>query len=337
MKKSHYLILTVLLLLTILLCVLVGSVQVPLADFWQSFQNLLGGGELDSQYDQIIYRIRLPRVLTTAVVGAMFSLSGAIMQGLLKNPLADGSTLGISSGASLGAALAIVSGFQIDFLPFSGTALLSSLFAFLSLIIILSLAYRLDRQLSNTTVVLMGIIYSMLTSSLLSLMMVFFNEKVNNIIFWTMGSLAASSYESFFFILVVFLIFGGISLTQMRELNAFSTGEAQARNLGVDVAKVRLLLFVCISFLIGNAVAVAGNIAFVGLIIPHMARGLVGPNFQKLLPVTIYLGSIFLLLADLVARTAFQPVELPIGIITSIIGTLFFVFIYMRNRRIRYV
>lgn len=337
MKKSSYFILTVLLLLTILVCVLVGSVQVPLADFWHSLQSLFTGQELNNQYDRIIYYIRLPRVLSTAVVGAMLSLSGAIMQGLLKNPLADGSTLGISSGASLGAALAIVSGFQIDFLPFSGTALLSSLFAFLSILLILSVSYRLDRNLSNTTVVLMGIIYSMLTSSLLSLMLVLFNEKINNIIFWTMGSLASSSYESFFLILVTFLIFGGMSLTQMRELNAFSTGEAQARNLGVNVSKVRLLLFVCISFLIGNAVAVAGNIAFVGLIIPHMARRLSGPNFKKLLPMSIYLGSIFLLLADLIARTVFQPIELPIGIITSIIGTLFFVVIYMRNRSFHHV
>lgn len=335
MKKSTYILLTVLLLLTIFVCVLVGSVQVPLADLWHSLQSLFTGGELNNQYDRIIYYIRLPRVLSTAVVGAMLSLSGAVMQGLLKNPLADGSTLGISSGASLGAALAIVSGFQLDFLPFSGTALLSSLFAFLSILLILSLSYRLDPQLSNTTVVLMGIIYSMLTSSLLSLMLVLFNEKINNIIFWTMGSLASSTYQSFFLVLITFLVFGGISLTQMRELNAFSTGENQARNLGVDVSKVRLLLFVCISFLIGNAVAVAGNIAFVGLIIPHMARRLVGPDFKKLLPMSIYLGAIFLLLADLTARTIFQPVELPIGIITSIIGTLFFVFIYMRNRGAR--
>lgn len=319
-------------LIVFLFCVSVGSVTIPIEDILHSFKALLAGHELNNQYDRIIYFIRIPRVIVSGLVGVSLALSGAIMQGLLKNPLADGSTLGISSGASLGAVIAIITGFKIPYLPFYGTVVMAIVFSFGSLIFILSLAYRIDKTLSNNTVILVGVIFSMTTSSLISLLIAIFNNDVQRIIFWTMGSLSGSTYQNALLLLISIVIFGGLALLKSEEMNAFSLGENQARNLGVDVKKTRLLLFLCASSLIGTAVSVGGNIGFVGLIIPHMTRLLFGYNHKVVLPMTVFIGAIFLMITDLISRTLFSPAELPIGVITALIGSVLFIGIFSRRR-----
>ncbi len=318
----------------LIVCVCVGSVNIPIKEtatiIWDAIWKLpMPEGVSDS----IVLSVRLPRVICVALVGASLSLCGGAMQGLLKNPLADGSTLGVSSGASLGAVIAIAFGITVPSLPFAGTMVMAMLFAFLSLVIILSLAYKLDFSLSTNTIILIGVIYSMFVSSILSLIITFASDKVKHITFWTMGSLQGTSYDNALVLLVALAIFGSMILGKARELNAFAVGEDIARNIGVDVRKVKFQILICVSALIGVCVSIGGTIGFVGLVTPHIIRLIVGPNHRRLLPASLFAGAIFLMFADLVARILLNPLELPIGVVTSFIGSIVFVYIFYRSRK----
>lgn len=316
------------------LCVCVGSVNLPLKGTLAVLWNALAGRPgAEGLPGAVLLQVRLPRVLCVALVGAALSLCGAAMQGLLRNPLADGSTLGVSSGASLGAVLAIALGLQFPALPFAGTLVLAVAFAFLSLVAVLGLAARLDGSFSTQTIVLLGVVYSMFASSLLNLTITFFPEKVRSITFWTMGSLAGSSYANALLLFVALAVFGGLLLLRAGELNAFALGEDNARNIGVDVRRCKLTILACVSALTGVCVAVGGSIGFVGLVTPHMARMLAGPNHKRLLPFSAVFGAVFLLLADLAARVVLRPMELPIGVITSLVGAAAFIYIFCAVRR----
>jgi len=327
-----YLVLLVVLLATALLCICVGSVSLPLDQTVSTIWAACTGQPTSSP---IITDVRVPRVLCVALVGAALSICGAAMQGLLKNPLADGSTLGVSSGASLGAVLSIAFGITIPGVPLAGTTTMAIAFAFLSLLIILGLAYRIDFSLSTYTIILIGVIFSMFVSAILSLIITFAPDKVKSITFWTMGSLSGSDYIDVALVAVALLVFGTIILRYARELNAFAIGEENARTIGVDVKRTKLVILICISVLIGVCVSVSGTIGFVGLVIPHMVRMVVGPNHKRLLPATLFSGAIFLMLADLLARTMFSPMELPIGVVTSLIGSVVFIYIFYRTKQVR--
>ena len=187
------------------------------------------------------------------------ALGGCAMQGLLRNPLADGSTLGVSSGASLGAALAILSGVSIPFLPFGGTAGAAMLSAFLSLVVLLALAFALDHSLATNTLILLGVVFSMFVSALLSLLITFSGDKLRAITFWTMGNLSSASYQNALTLLATLLLCGGIILTQARALNAMSMGEEYALHVGVSVRRVKLTVMICVSAMIGMSVSVGGS------------------------------------------------------------------------------
>ncbi len=329
-----YLIFSLVTVLTLLFCVSIGSVRIPLKETADIIlRALLRRDVPESSAASILLSSRLPRVICVALTGASLSLSGAAMQGLLKNPLADGSTLGVSSGASLGAVVAIAFGITIPSLPFAGTMVMAVLFAFGSLLVILTLAWRLDRSLATNTIILIGVVYSMLVSSILSLIITFASDKLKHITFWTMGSLAGSSYANALVLLVTLIAGGGVILCLARELNAFAVGEDNARSIGVDVRRVRLLVLICVSLLTGVCVSIGGSIAFVGLVTPHIVRIITGPNHKKLLPASLFGGATFLMLCDLVARILLNPLQLPIGVVTSIIGAVLFIVIFYRGRR----
>ena len=287
----------------------------------------------DGLYKSIILSIRLPRVLSAALSGAALALCGGAMQGLLRNPLADGSTLGVSSGGALGAALAIVLGISIPGLPLAASTGMAMLFSFGSLVMILSLAYAMDRSLATSTIILIGVIFSMLASSLLSLLITFSGEKLRSITFWTMGSLSGRNYTHVLILLGGLAVFGTVLVSQGREMNAFAVGEENARHVGVPVRRVKLRVMIAASALIGMCVSVGGSIGFVGLIVPHMVRLVTGPNHRRMLPVTMFAGAVFLMLTDLLARTALSPIELPIGVVTSMIGAVVFVSIFYHSRK----
>ena len=321
-------------LIIFIVCIGVGSVNIPPGLTAEVLWNAIAGKpQPDATAVPIIMSTRLPRVLCVALVGASLSVCGGSMQGLLKNPLADGTTLGVSSGASLGAVLAIAFRISIPGLPFAGTMVMAMLFAFMSLVIILSLAYRLDYSLSTNTIILIGIIFSMFVSSIVSLVVTFAGEHVRDITFWLMGSLAGSSYFDAAVLSVIALVCVVILLSKSRELNAFAIGEDNARNIGVDVRRVRLTILIAVAVLIGACVSVSGVIGFVGLVTPHMVRMLTGPNHKRLLPATLFGGACFLMLADLAARTILSPRELPIGVVTSLIGAILFLMIFFRTRQ----
>jgi len=322
------------LLAVMALCVCLGSVTIPLRDIAAALRSAVRHAPApEGVSGPIILSIRLPRVLCVTLCGMALSLCGASMQGLLRNPLADGSTMGVSSGAALGAMLAIVLGVRVPGVPWGGTVVMAILFSFLSLLLILGLAFALDRSLTTHTIILIGVIFSMFASSLMSLIIAFAGEKVRSLTFWTMGSLSGSSYENVLLVLGALLIFGTVLLCHIRELNAFAVGEENARHIGVHVKRVKVTVLVCVSALIGVCVSVGGTIGFVGLVVPHMARMITGPNHRRLLPAAMVGGAVFLLLADLTARMLLRPVELPIGVVTSLVGAVFFIFIFYRSRK----
>lgn len=312
------------------LCVSLGSVNISLGDVWRS----VFGGEVSREtYRAIVLRTRLPRVLCAGIMGAALSLCGAAMQGLLRNPLADGSTLGVSSGAALGAALSIVLGITVPGFETAGPAAMAMLFSFGSLMLILALAYGIDRNFATHNIILIGVIFTMLVSALLSILITFSADKLRSITYWTMGSLSGKSYEQAGVLAGGLLLFGIPLLLQSRELNAFAVGEENALHVGVPVRRVKLTVMICASALIGICVSIGGSVAFVGLIIPHMTRLVTGPNHRRLLPLSMFAGAVFLMLADFTARSILSPLELPIGVVTSLIGALTFIGIFYRSRK----
>lgn len=319
-------------LVVFLLSVLTGSIGFSPGDTMRLVLNhLFGIGDISDIPDSvitIIVNVRLPRVILSALVGAALSLAGAAMQGLLKNPLADGSTLGIASGGALGAVLSIVLGINIPFLPQAGLAVMSILSSFLSLLFILTLTYKIDFNLSNQTIILTGVIFSMLAGSITSLLVALSGNNLRQVVFWSMGSFSGKGWSHVVLMLPFFMI-GAIPLISLsRELNAFSLGEEQAGFIGVNIKKVKFGILIFVSVLVGISVAVGGTIGFVGLVIPHITRFITGPDHKKLLPFSVVFGSSFLMGADLLSRTALSPAEIPIGVVTSLVGGVLFIYIF---------
>ena len=331
-----YLLLTAALFFTMVLFICVGSVRISFSDTVTAVWNAVGGLPLPENIAKnIILNVRLPRVLCVTLAGAALSICGAAMQGLLRNPLADGSTMGVSSGAALGAMIAIATGFTLPGISFGGTMVMAMAFAFGSLILILSLAYALDRSLSTGSIILIGVIFTMFISAIISLVITFASDHTRSLTFWTMGSFSGTNYDQVKVMALVLLACGGILIRFSPELNAFAIGEDNARHIGVNVKRVKLIVLITVSVLIGVCVSIAGTVSFVGLIMPHIARMLVGPNHKRLLPAALFSGAIFLLLADLTARTLLSPIELPIGVVTSIVGAVAFVVIFYKTRKAR--
>ena len=331
-----YALLTAVLLLAMILCVCVGSVPISLSDTVTAVWNALWGLPIPQTIAKnIILNVRLPRVLCVALSGASLSLCGAAMQGLLRNPLADGSTMGVSSGAALGAVIAMAAGFTLPGTGYGGVMVAAMAFAFGSLVLILSLAYALDHSLATHSIILIGVIFTMFISSIISLVVTFASDHTRSLNFWTLGSFSGVNYGQAKLLALALALCGGVIMRYSHELNAFAVGEDNARHVGVNVKRVKLVILVTISVLIGVCVSISGTVSFVGLVMPHIARMLVGPNHKRLLPAALFAGAIFLLLADLAARTLFSPIELSIGVVTSLVGAVAFVIIFYRTRKAR--
>ncbi len=322
------------LLMTMILCVCVGSVSIAFSDTVTAVWNALWGLPVpETAARSIILNVRLPRVICVTLSGAALSLCGAAMQGLLRNPLADGSTMGVSSGAALGAVIAMATGFTLPGSVYGGVMVTAMAFAFGSLALILSLAYALDRSLSTSSIILIGVIFTMFISSVISLIITFASDHTRSLSFWTLGSFSGVNYDQARLLCLALVLCGGIILRHSRELNAFAVGEDNARHVGVNVRRVKLTVLIAVSVLIGVCVSISGTVSFVGLVMPHIARMLVGPNHRRLLPASLFSGAIFLLLADLTARTLLSPIELSIGVVTSLVGAAAFVIIFYRTRK----
>ncbi|MDM5331572.1 iron ABC transporter permease [Neobacillus sp. CF12] len=283
--------------------------------------------------EMIIWNIRLPRVLLAFCIGASLALAGSAFQGLLRNPLADPYTIGVSSGASLGAVLVLF--FQVSIVGLGSFTLpiVAILFGLISLLIVFGLVRLSSKSLAIETIILAGIIVSAFIGALVSLIISLSDrESMTQIIYWLYGSVGMRGWSHIQLIFPFMLIGSFILIYHYRELNALALGEDAADHIGVDVKKGKTFILIGASLLTGAAVAVSGSIGFVGLVIPHLVRLVTGPNHRHVLPLSLLIGGAFLILADLMARTIIAPKELPIGVITAMIGAPVFALLLIRER-----
>ncbi|MGE7906281.1 FecCD family ABC transporter permease [Peribacillus sp. NPDC094092] len=314
-----------------------GSVPVPVPVLMQiigkEIFHLPISADPDVMLANIVMNIRLPRVLLAGLVGASLAIAGAAFQGLLRNPLADPYTLGISSGASVGAVLTIFLNISLPFIGIYTLPALSILCSVLTMLCVLTFAKKMDRSMKVETIILTGIIFSSFLSAFISLMIALTGDELRQIIGWLMGSVSMRGWNYIAIILPFFIIGSLILIMNTSELNAMTFGEDRAKHLGVNVKRRKMWILIAGSILTGAAVAVSGAIGFVGLVIPHFVRKIWGPDHKHLLPLSLLMGSGFLILADFVARTIIAPSELPIGVITSLIGAPAFALILLKRRR----
>ncbi len=331
--------LIVALILTIAIAAAIGPVQISPLDVYKIILQkipLVGGAiKVDTSpiNQEIILLVRLPRVLAAALVGVALSSSGAVLQGLLRNPIADPFIIGISAGASLGAAVAMVTGI--------GSSIFGLLYsvpiaAFISAVGTVFLIYNLSRiggSMSMLTLLLIGVAITSLFSALVYLIMLITNAQAQGILFWMFGSLTMASWN-YVYMAFPFIIAGlAVILYFARDLNPIALGEEQAHHLGVDTEMLKKILLACVSLVTAAAVSISGIIGFIGLIIPHIMRLLVGPDHRMLIPSSALAGAIVLILCDTLARTVMSPSEVPVGIITAILGCPFFIYLLLRTRR----
>jgi iron complex transport system permease protein len=325
------------LLLSILLGISIGTVSVPIFTIIQIMVSKLFGvfslDQIDPMFSSIVLNIRLPRVILAGLVGASLAIAGAAFQGLLRNPLADPYTLGVSSGASVGAVVTLFFNLSIPMIGSFTLPLLSILFSWVTIFLVLAFARKIERSMRVETIILTGIIFSSFLGAIISLMIALTGDELRQIIGWLLGSVSMRGWEYIKIILPFFVLGSVILMFNTKELNAMSFGEERARHLGVNVQKRKLMILTAGSILTGAAVAVSGTIGFVGLVIPHLSRLLWGPDHRHLLPLSIITGSGFLILADLISRTIISPTELPIGVITALIGAPVFALILLQRKR----
>jgi len=335
-----------LLLLSLTLAITLGPVRIAPQQAWLITAHEIGSflgmdlqpGDWSTAQFQIVWRVRMPRVLLAALVGAGLALVGVAMQAMVRNPLADPYLLGVSSGASVGA----VSVLAFGALAFAGDlALPLGAFggALTACVAVYFLAYANGRLLA-TRLILGGVAIAYCLGGVTSLIVLTADQRelANSILTWTLGSLAGTRWDELGLPAALLVVGAALLLTQARALNALLSGEESAATLGVDTTRTRRWLFVLVSLVTGVLVALTGPIGFVGLIVPHITRMLVGAEHRRVLPVAALVGAIFLVWVDVFSRIAFAPAEVPVGVITSLLGGPFFVWMLCRkNARERLV
>lgn len=337
--RTLFVLLGLLLILSLCLSLAVGPISLPLADTLAATARLLGlpfTVDEPSRAELILGQIRLPRTLLGLTVGGVLALCGVAMQGLFRNPLADPGLIGVSSGAALGAAIAIVGAAAWLDLPEALGPYLLSLSAFIGGLLVTALVYRLGRhngQTSVTTMLLAGIALNALAFACIGLFTYLADDAtLRSLTFWNLGSLNGASYARLWPLLLLSLIVALWLPRRALALNALLLGESEARHLGFAVERLKRELVFCTALGVGAAVAAAGMIGFIGLVVPHLIRLLVGPDHRVLLPASALAGASLLLLADLFARLILSPAELPIGIVTALIGAPFFLYLLVKGR-----
>jgi len=308
-----------------------GSTEVGFADVMTAIGQLKPGGEdAETSAANIILRIRLPRTILALLIGALLAISGAIMQVFFRNVMAGPYLVGVSSGASLGAVLAMLCGWGIRWWKFSPVPLAAFVFALATV----GLVYLINRRrgrLETEGLLLTGIAIASAVSAVVSLLLIMSRDSVNKVLFWLLGSLSAARWEHVEILLPYAVIGLVVALLLSRDLDLLLWGDVTGAALGVNVERSRLVLLILASLMTAAAVSVSGVIGFVGLMVPHIARFLVGVMHRTLIPAAAILGGILLLWADILARTVWAPTELPLGAITAIVGAPFLVYLCTRT------
>ncbi|MGE7269861.1 FecCD family ABC transporter permease [Brevibacillus panacihumi] len=310
-----------------------GAVEVPLYDLLA----ILFGQSSDEMLAYIVYEVRLPRIVMAIVTGISLSCAGAIMQALLRNPLADPFTLGVSSGAAFGAALAIVAGasvFGINLVQSGQWMIALNAFAFgcLAVLVVYGLA-RLKNS-STTVLLLAGVAIGQLFSAGVSSLKYFSdNEALKDLVVWLMGGFWGAKWQVLQILIPLLVVSLGILVKYAWDLNALSAGEEVARTLGVKVKRIRWVCLLVVTLMASTTIAFTGIIGFIGLVAPHISRMIIGTDYRFLLPCSCLVGALLLLLSDTAARMLLSPVEIPVGIITALFGAPFFVYLLVKKRR----
>ncbi len=300
----------------IILGLIKGAVNIPLS-------NLLLGD------NRVIFNLRLLRIIAAILVGSGLAVSGIVLQAILRNPLAEPYLLGTSSGAGLAAVIAVIAGVSRIYMPLA---------AFLGAVLSIIIVYNLARErgiIADQSLILSGVIISVAFSSIIVfLVSLFGNEAMHEMNWWLWGSLQV--YDHKLLLLVALPVVLGICAIYLfsQDLNAISMGEEEAKHLGIDTQGIKKILILITAIITSSLICICGIIGFVGLIVPHMMRMVVGPNHKVLIPVTCLAASVFVVLCDLLSRTLFSPVEIPIGVITAIIGAPVFIILLKKGKRI---
>jgi iron complex transport system permease protein len=314
-----------------------GAVPVSLYALGRDLLRVVFGqsSQISSDYGLIVVNIRLPRILLGIIVGASLSVAGTSFQALLRNPLADPYVLGVSSGASLGAILALIVVPHLTLSPLV-TTLLTPLGAFLGAAATVAAVYFLSRregQIDSNTLLLGGVITGSFISAIIMFLMSTLTGSLRGLSFWLMGDLSTPLQKSIYWFLGIgFVVAAAVIYTTASDLNLLLAGEKEAMHLGVDVPRVRLLVYIAASFLTGLAVSVSGAVGYVGLIVPHVMRFIFGSDHRTLLPTAAIGGAIALVMADTLARTVVAPTEVSVGAVTALVGAP--LFIYLLRRRL---
>jgi iron complex transport system permease protein len=335
MKRPYFLNL-ILLTITLMLSVAVGAVYIPpssiLKIMLSTFGFQMGPGLVSETMMTIVLQLRLPHTILIAIAGAALAASGAGYQGLFQNPLADPYLIGVASGAGLGAVLAMSFRWPGNLLGFISIPMAAFLGSAITVIIVYRLA-RFGNALSITNLILAGVAVGSFASALTSFIMLYSEGEVRRAIAWLLGGSTLSGWAPVIASLPYIIISLGILISSGYALNVLQFGDEQAQQLGLPVERVKILIILAASLATATAVSFTGVIGFVGLIVPHMVRILWGPDYRKLIPLSILAGATTLLIADLLARTLIAPQEIPVGVITALAGAPFFLWILRRSQR----
>ncbi|MEW6083389.1 MAG: iron ABC transporter permease [Chloroflexota bacterium] len=314
------------LVIALLLSLAIGSVFISPSELWQT---LLGGGtEIN---ESILWKIRLPRTILIALTGAALAGSGAAYQGLFRNPLADPFLIGVASGAGLGAVIAMSVQWPYSFWGLMAIPLAAFAAALLTVFIVYSLA-RVGQTIPTTNLILAGVAFSSFATSLTSFLMIRSTSEVRRALGWLLGGATQNNWTAILAMLPYLLIGLGILILFGHALNLLQFGDDQAQQLGLNVTRTKRIILIASSLATAAAVAFSGIIGFIGLIVPHLIRLWFGPDYKRLLPLSILGGATALLASDIIARVLIAPQEIPVGIITALAGAPFFLWVLRRSK-----
>lgn len=320
----------------ILMAVGIGSVFVPPGDIFAIIGHKLFGTALPEAISgnavSIIWIMRLPRVLLAFIVGAALSVSGVVMQSVLKNPLASSYTLGVSSGASLGASLVLLFGITVPMIQTFSMPVMGFLFGMGTLLLAIAFAQRIDKRLENNTIILTGMVISLFVNAVVTLLSSFRKEQLQSLIYWQMGSFSMKEWSSVLILLPICIVGTIIIAHYNREMDMMTFGEEQASSMGVNIKRVKWILLTTAAAITGTSISFAGVIGFIDLVAPHIVRRVFGSSHRYVVPMSAVFGGAFMVVCDLVARTIVSPKELPVGAITAMIGAPFFAYIFFSKR-----
>lgn len=335
MKSIKWAILIGVTILALCLGAAIGSANISLGDVVAVLIHKVFGVALPEDVKpidaSILWSIRFPQAVMAFLVGAALAASGTVMQSVLRNPLASSYTIGVSSGASLMAAIVIVMG--LNFLGRYTLPLAGFVGGLATVFIAIALTMHFDRNLENQTIILVGMVLSLFVNAMLTLVTALANDHLKRLIFWQMGSFAGQTWENAGLLLAIILVCMILLQRYARDMDLMTFGEEQALSAGVNLKTSKLVLIAIAALLTGSAVSMVGIIGFIDLIAPHVVRKFFGSNHRVVVPASALVGGSLMVIAELIGRTILSPRQLPVGAVTALIGAPFFAYIYFRRKK----